>query len=194
MSLQNLTLNISLNIKIGEDGNATVSLTSDDYKTVTPAQPVIKGSTPKRKTADVQPTPRPADVQPTPKPATIVTPEEQESVQETLTKAMEMADTVAPVTAPTAPVPPPAPVPPIMNTPTQAEIDAAHEAQKNWTPRPPESDIVTPAAPPPLGATQPAQPYMPTPMSPPPVAPVDGAQATRDENIRVTAAAIFGQG
>nr|DAR25244.1 MAG TPA: hypothetical protein [Caudoviricetes sp.] len=117
---------------------------------------------------------------------------------------MEMADTVAPVTAPVPPPAPTAPVPPIMNTPTQAEIDAAHEAQKNWTPRPPESDTVTPAAPPvpppvntvapPLGATQPAQPYMPTPMAPPPVAPVDGAQATRDENIRVTAAAIFGQG
>ena len=243
MSLQNLTLNISLNISIGEDGKAMVSVSSDDYKPATPVQPVIKTPATKKKSADVQPTVAP-------KQATIVTPEQQESVQETLTKAMKTTETVAPVTAPapaptapvpppapaptapvpppapaptpTTPPPPPAPVPPIMNTPTQAEIDAAHEAQKTWTPRPPEADVVTPTAPVPppapaptapvpppppaptapvpppasqtVGSTPPPPPpYMPTPMAPPPVAPATGAQATRDENIKATAAAIFGQ-
>jgi hypothetical protein len=80
--------------------------------------------------------------------------------------------------------PPPPPPPPPVKTPTAEELQQAYEAQKNWTPRPPEPE-------PTLAEVN---GYMPQPMAtqPPPSVSADEAAVTRDSNIRATAAALFG--
>ena len=214
MSLQTLTLNLSLNIHIGADGTATVSLNTDNNRPIMPAQPIVEAPKQQKRSAPV------AEPKPELKPATIVTQEQEQSVQVTATKAFDEA--VAPVVtppppppppvqpAPTAPVaqpavtppppppppvaqvaqaqpavtPPPPPPPPVGKTPSSEELQQAYEAQKAWTPRPPEPE-------PTLAEVN---GYMPQPMAtrPPPSPAADEASVTRDSNIRATAAALFG--
>lgn len=216
MSLQTLTLNLSLNVHIGADGAATVSLNTDNNRPITPAQPIVEAPKQQKRSAPV------AESKPELKPATIVTQEQEQSVQVTATKAFDEAaapavtppppppppvqPTPAPVAqpavtpppppppvqpAPTAPVTqaqpavtPPPPPPPVGKTPSSEELQQAYEAQKAWTPRPPEPE-------PTLAEVN---GYMPQPMAtqPPPSPAVDDAAVTRDSNIRATAAALFG--
>ena len=195
MSLQTLTLNLSLNVHIGADGTATVSLNTDDNRPIMPAQPIVEAPKQQKRSAPV------AEPKPELKPATIVTQEQEQSVQVTATKAFDEA--AAPVVTPPPPPPPPPPVaqvaqvaqtqpvvtpppppPPPVRTPTPEELQQAYEAQKAWTPRPPEPE-------PTLAEVN---GYMPQPMAtqPPPSPAVDEASVTRDSNIRATAAALFG--
>ena len=195
MSLQTLTLNLSLNVHIGADGMATVSLNSDNNRPITPAQSIVEAPKQQKRSAPV------AEPKPELKPATIVTQEQEQSVQVTATKAFDEAAAPAvtpppppppPVQpAPTAPVAqpavtPPPPPPPVGKTPSSEELQRAYEAQKAWTPRPPEPE-------PTLAEVN---GYMPQPMAtqppPPPSPAVDEASVTRDSNIRATAAALFG--
>ena len=198
MSLQTLTLNLSLNVHIGADGTATVSLNTDDNRPIMPAQPIVEAPKQQKRSAPV------AEPKPELKPATIVTQEQEQSVQVTATKAFDDAASTAPAVtppppppppvqpAPTAPVtqaqpavtPPPPPPPPVGKTPSSEELQQAYEAQKAWTPRPPEPE-------PTLAEVN---GYMPQPMAtqPPPSPAVDEAAVTRDSNIRATAAALFG--
>ena len=203
-----------MNVHIGADGTATVSLNTDDNRPIMPAQPIVEAPKQQKRSAPV------AEPKPELKPATIVTQEQEQSVQVTATKAFDEA--AAPVVtppppppppvqpAPTAPVaqpavtpppPPPPPVqpapvaqaqpavtppppPPVGKTPSSEELQQAYEAQKAWTPRPPEPE-------PTLAEVN---GYMPQPMAtqPPPSPAVDEAAVTRDSNIRATAAALFG--
>ena len=198
MSLQTLTLNLSLNVHIGADGTATVSLNTDNNRPIMPAQPIVEAPKQQKRSAPV------AEPKPELKPATIVTQEQEQSVQVTATKAFDDAASTAPAVtppppppppvqpAPTAPVtqaqpavtPPPPPPPPVGKTPSSEELQQAYEAQKAWTPRPPEPE-------PTLAEVN---GYMPQPMAtqPPPSPAVDEASVTRDSNIRATAAALFG--
>ena len=268
MSLQNLTLNISLNIHIGEDGKASVTVNTadadtprrapptaynNDAKDVQPvrqepaqelptarvqkpctrtkavAQEEKKGSTPEadqpavQKVAkEVTPPPPPPPPAPQTEPVTADT---EAVMQDVAAKAFAASAPQAKepagvgVTPPPPPPPvntgvtPPPPPPPVnagvtpppppppaghtgatpppppppppgalhMNKPTQAEIDAAHEAQKHWTPRPPNADVVAPVN------------YMPKPMAQPaPVTDPDDATATRENNITAVAQSLFG--
>lgn len=173
MSLQTLTLNLSLNVHIGADGTATVSLNTDNNRPITPAQPIVEAPKQQKRSAPV------AEPKPELKPATIVTQEQEQSVQVTATKAFDDAASTAP-----AVTPPPPPPPPVGKTPSSEELQQAYEAQKAWTPRPPEPE-------PTLAEVN---GYMPQPMAtqPPPSPAVDEASVTRDSNIRATAAALFG--
>ena len=215
MSLQTLTLNLSLNVHIGADGTATVSLNTDNTRPIMPAQPIVEAPKQQKRSAPV------AEPKPELKPATIVTQEQEQSVQVTATKAFDEA--AAPVVTP-----PPPPPPPVQPAPT------APVAQPAVTPPPPPpppvaqvaqvaqtQPAVTPPPPPPVGKTpsseelqqayeaqkawtpRPPEPeptlaevngYMPQPMAtqPPPSPAVDEASVTRDSNIRATAAALFG--
>lgn len=193
MSLQTLTLNLSLNVHIGADGTATVSLNTDNNRPIMPAQPIVETPKPQKRSAPV------AEPKPELKPATIVTQEQEQSVQETVIKAFDevASKTVTPPPppppppAPTAPVaqaqpavtPPPPPPPPV-KAPSAEALQQAYEAQKNWTPRPAEPE--------PTFAE--VNGYMPQPMAtqPPPATSADEASVTRDSNIRATAAALFG--
>lgn len=268
MSLQNLTLNISLNIHIGEDGKASVTVNTADADTPYRAPPTAynndaedvqpvsrgpahelpparaqrpctrtkavaqeekKGSTPEadqpavQKVAkEVTPPPPPPPPAPQPEPVTADT---EAVMQDVAAKAFAASAPQAkePASAGVTPPPPPPPVntgvtpppppPPVnagvtpppppppaghtsatpppppppppgalhMNKPTQAEIDAAHEAQKDWTPRPPNADVVAPVD------------YMPKPMAQPaPAANPDDASATRENNITAVAQSLFG--
>lgn len=242
MSLQNLTLNISLNIHIGEDGKASVTVNTADAGTPHRAPPTAynndaedvqpvsrepaqelpparaqrpcrtkavaqeekKGSTPEadqpaaQKVAkEVTPPPPPPPPPPAPQPEP-VTADTEAVMQDVAAKAFAASapqakeSASAGVTPPPPPpaghtgaTPPPPPPPPPgalhMNKPTQAEIDAAHEAQKDWTPRPPNADVVAPVD------------YMPKPMAQPaPVANPDDATATRENNITAVAQSLFG--
>ena len=183
-----------MNVHIGADGTATVSLNTDNNRPIMPAQPIVEAPKQQKRSAPV------AEPKPELKPATIVTQEQEQSVQVTATKAFDEA--AAPVVtppppppppvqpAPTAPVaqpavtPPPPPPPPVGKTPSSEELQQAYEAQKAWTPRPPEPE-------PTLAEVN---GYMPQPMAtqPPPSPAVDEASVTRDSNIRATAAALFG--
>ena len=203
MSLQTLTLNLSFNVHIGADGTATVSLNTDNNKPAVPAQAVVSAPVTHQITkAKTKPEPKPEPV-----PATIATEAQEQSVQQTVTKAFDDAVATTPVAtapvvtppppppppvqpAPTATVaqqavtPPPPPPPPVGKNPSSEELQAAYEAQKSWTPRPAEPE--------PTFAE--VNGYMPQPMAtqPPPAASADEASVTRDSNIRATAAALFG--
>ena len=197
---------------IGADGTATVSLNTDNNRPIMPAQSIVETPKQQKRSAPV------AEPKPGLKPATIVTQEQEQSVQETVIKVFDevASKTVTPPPppppppAPTAtiapvvqaqpavtppPPPPPAPTapvtqaqpavtPPPVRTPTPEELQQAYEAQKSWTPRPPEPE-------PTLAEVN---GYMPQPMAtqPPPSPAVDEAAVTRDSNIRATAAALFG--
>ena len=208
MSLQTLTLNLSLNVHIGTDGTATVSLNTDNNRPIMPAQSIVEAPKQQRSSAPV------TEHKPELKPATIVTQEQEQSVQETVARAF--GEATAPAVTPPPPPPPvqPAPVtqaqpavtppppvqhapvtqaqpavtppppPPPVRTPTPEELQQAYEAQKSWTPRPPEPE-------PTLAEVN---GYMPQPMAtqPPPSLAADEAAVTRDSNIRATAAALFG--
>ena len=169
MSLQTLTLNLSLNVHIGTDGTATVSLNTDNNRPIMSAQSIVEAPKQQRSSAPV------TEHKPELKPATIVTQEQEQSVQETVARAFGEA---------TAPAVTPPPPPPPVRTPTPEELQQAYEAQKSWTPRPSEPE-------PTLAEVN---GYMPQPMAtqPPPSPTVDEAAVTRDSNIRATAAALFG--
>ena len=216
MSLQTLTLNLSLNVHIGADGTATVSLNTDNNRPIMPAQPIVEAPKQQKRSAPV------AEPKPELKPATIVTQEQEQSVQVTATKAFDDAASTAPAVTP----PPPPPV---------AQVAQVAQTQPAVTPPPPPPPPVQPAPvtqaqpavtpppppPPPVGKTpsseelqqayeaqkawtpRPPEPeptlaevngYMPQPMAtqPPPSPAVDEASVTRDSNIRATAAALFG--
>ena len=189
MSLQTLTLNLSLNVHIGTDGTATVSLNTDNNRPIMPAQSIVEAPKQQRSSAPV------TEHKPELKPATIVTQEQEQSVQETVARAF--GEATAPAVTPPPPPPvqhapvtqaqpavtPPPPPPPV-RTPTPEELQQAYEAQKSWTPRPPEPE-------PTLAEVN---GYMPQPMAtqPPPSPAADEAAVTRDSNIRATAAALFG--
>lgn len=201
---------------IGADGTATVSLNTDNNRPIMPAQPIVEAPKQQKRSAPV------AEPKPELKPATIVTQEQEQSVQVTATKAFDEA--AAPVVTP-----PPPPPPPVQPTPT------APVAQPAVTPPPPPPPVAQvaqvaqtqpavtppPPPPPPVGKTpsseelqqayeaqkawtpRPPEPeptlaevngYMPQPMAtqPPPSPAVDEASVTRDSNIRATAAALFG--
>ena len=190
MSLQTLTLNLSLNVHIGTDGTATVSLNTDNNRPIMPAQSIVEAPKQQRSSAPV------TEHKPELKPATIVTQEQEQSVQETVARAF--GEATAPAVTPPPPPPPvqhapvtqaqpavtPPPPPPPVRTPTPEELQQAYEAQKSWTPRPPEPE-------PTLAEVN---GYMPQPMAtqPPPSPAADEAAITRDSNIRATAAALFG--
>ena len=188
MSLQTLTLNLSLNVHIGTDGTATVSLNTDNNRPIMSAQSIVEAPKQQRSSAPV------TEHKPELKPATIVTQEQEQSVQETVARAFGEATAPAvtpppppvqhaPVTQAQPAVTPPPPPPPV-RTPTPEELQQAYEAQKSWTPRPSEPE-------PTLAEVN---GYMPQPMAtqPPPSPTVDEAAVTRDSNIRATAAALFG--
>lgn len=151
MSLQTLTLNLSLNVHIGADGTATVSLNTDNNRPIMPAQPIVEAPKQQKRSAPV------AEPKPELKPATIVTQEQEQSVQVTATKAFDEA--AAPVVTP-----PPPPPPPVQPAPT------APVAQPAVTPPPPPPPPVAQVA-----QTQPA--VTPPPPPPPPVQPAPVAQA-----------------
>ena len=185
MSLQTLTLNLSLNVHIGTDGTATVSLNTDNNRPIMPAQSIVEAPKQQRSSAPV------TEHKPELKPATIVTQEQEQSVQETVARAF--GEATAPAVTPPPPLVQHAPVtqaqpavtpPPPVRTPTPEELQQAYEAQKSWTPRPPEPE-------PTLAEVN---GYMPQPMAtqPPPSPAADEAAVTRDSNIRATAAALFG--
>ena len=142
---------------IGADGTATVSLNTDNNRPIMPAQPIVEAPKQQKRSAPV------AEPKPELKPATIVTQEQEQSVQVTATKAFDEA--AAPVVTP-----PPPPPPPVQPAPT------APVAQPAVTPPPPP-----PPPPPPVAQvaqvaqTQPA--VTPPPPPPPPVQPAPVAQA-----------------
>ena len=152
MSLQTLTLNLSLNVHIGADGTATVSLNTDNNRPIMPAQPIVEAPKQQKRSAPV------AEPKPELKPATIVTQEQEQSVQVTATKAFDEA--AAPVVTP-----PPPPPPPVQPAPT------APVAQPAVTP-PPPPPVAQVAQ---VAQTQPA--VTPPPPPPPPVQPAPVAQA-----------------
>ena len=159
MSLQTLTLNLSLNVHIGADGTATVSLNTDDNRPIMPAQPIVEAPKQQKRSAPV------AEPKPELKPATIVTQEQEQSVQVTATKAFDEA--AAPVVTP-----PPPPPPPVQPAPT------APVAQPAVTPPPPPPPPVAQVAQ--VAQTQPAvtpPPPPPPPVQPAPTAPVTQAQS-----------------
>ena len=217
MSLQTLTLNLSLNVHIGADGTATVSLNTDDNRPIMPAQPIVEAPKQQKRSAPV------AEPKPELKPATIVTQEQEQSVQVTATKAFDEA--AAPVVTPPPPpppvaqvaqvaqtqpavTPPPPPPPPVQPAPTASVT----QAQPAVTPPPPPPPVGktpsseelqqayeaqkawTPRPPEPEPTLAEVNGYMPQPMAtqPPPSPAVDEASVTRDSNIRATAAALFG--
>ena len=153
MSLQTLTLNLSLNVHIGADGTATVSLNTDNNRPIMPAQPIVEAPKQQKRSAPV------AETKPELKPATIVTQEQEQSVQVTATKAFDEA--AAPVVTP-----PPPPPPPVQPTPT------APVAQPAVTPPPPPPPVAQVAQ---VAQTQPA--VTPPPPPPPPVQPAPVTQA-----------------
>lgn len=171
MSLQTLTLNLSLNVHIGADGMATVSLNTDNNRPIMPAQSIVE--TPKQQKRSA-----PA-VEPKPelKPATIVTQEQEQSVQVTATKAFDEA--AAPAVTPPPPPPPPvqptpAPVaqqavtpPPPPPPPPVAQVAQVAQTQPAVTPPPPPPPPVQPAPTAPVTQAQPA--VTPPPPPPPPV-------------------------
>ena len=159
MSLQTLTLNLSLNVHIGTDGTATVSLNTDNNRPIMPAQPIVEAPKQQKRSAPV------AEPKPELKPATIVTQEQEQSVQVTATKAFDEA--AAPVVTP--PPPPPPPPPPVQPAPT------APVAQPAVTPPPPPPPVAQVAQ---VAQTQPAvTPPPPPPPPPPPVQPAPVTQA-----------------
>ena len=163
MSLQTLTLNLSLNVHIGTDGTATVSLNTDNNRPIMPAQSIVEAPKQQKRSAPVAEPPKPEL-----KPATIVTQEQEQSVQETVIRAFdEVASKVV--------TPPPPPPPPAMAVSTAQFA----QMQQAVTPPPPVAQIVqtqsavTPPPPPPVQpapVTQ-AQPAV-TPPPPPPPPPV----------------------
>lgn len=168
MSLQTLTLNLSLNVHIGADGTATVSLNTDNNRPIMPAQPIVEAPKQQKRSAPV------AEPKPELKPATIVTQEQEQSVQVTATKAFDEA--AAPVVtppppppppvqpAPTAPVAQPAVTPPPPPPPPVAQVAQVAQTQPAVTPPPPPPPPVQPA---PVAQAQPA--VTPPPPPPPPV-------------------------
>lgn len=168
MSLQTLTLNLSLNVHIGADGTATVSLNTDNNRPIMPAQSIVEAPKQQKRSAPV------AEPKPELKPATIVTQEQEQSVQVTATKAFDEA--AAPVVTPPPPPPPPvqpAPVtqaqpavtPPPPPPPPVAQVAQVAQTQPVVTPPPPPPPPVQPA---PVVQAQPAV----TPPPPPPPPPV----------------------
>lgn len=170
MSLQTLTLNLSLNVHIGADGTATVSLNTDNNRPIMPAQPIVEAPKQQKRSAPA--------VEPKPelKPATIVTQEQEQSVQVTATKAFDEA--AAPVVTPPPPPPPPvqptpAPVaqpavtPPPPPPPPVAQVAQVAQTQPAVTPPPPPPPPVQPAPTAPVTQAQPA--VTPPPPPPPPV-------------------------
>ena len=169
MSLQTLTLNLSFNVHIGADGTATVSLNTDNNRPITPAQPIVEAPKQQKRSAPV------AEPKPELKPATIVTQEQEQSVQVTATKAFDEA--AAPVVtppppppppvqpAPTAPVAQPAVTPPPPPPPPVAQVAQVAQTQPAVTPPPPPPPPVQPA--PTAPVAQPA--VTPPPPPPPPV-------------------------
>ena len=172
MSLQTLTLNLSLNVHIGADGTATVSLNTDNNRPIMPAQPIVEAPKQQKRSAPV------AEPKPELKPATIVTQEQEQSVQVTATKAFDEA--AAPVVtppppppppvqpAPTAPVAQPAVTPPPPPPPPVAQVAQVAQTQPAVTPPPPPPPPVQPATTAPVAQAQPAV----TPPPPPPPPPV----------------------
>jgi len=166
MSLQTLTLNLSLNVHIGADGTATVSLNTDNNRPIMPAQPIVEAPKQQKRSAPV------AEPKPELKPATIVTQEQEQSVQVTATKAFDEA--AAPVVTPPPPPPPlvqPAPVvqaqpavTPPPPPPPVAQVAQVAQTQPAVTPPPPPPPPVQPA---PVTQAQPA--VTPPPPPPPPV-------------------------
>lgn len=171
MSLQTLTLNLSLNVHIGADGTATVSLNTDNNRPIMPAQPIVEAPKQQKRSAPV------AEPKPELKPATIVTQEQEQSVQVTATKAFDEA--AAPVVtppppppppvqpAPTAPVAQPAVTPPPPPPPPVAQVAQVAQTQPAVTPPPPPPPPVQPAPTAPVTQAQPA--VTPPPPPPPPV-------------------------
>ena len=173
MSLQTLTLNLSLNVHIGTDGTATVSLNTDNNRPITPAQAIVETPKQQKRSAQV------AETKPELKPATIVTQEQEQSVQETVIRAFDEV-------ASKAVTPPPPPPPPAMAVSTAQFA----QIQQAVTPPPPvqpapvtqAQPAVTPPPPPPppaptapVAQTQPA--VTPPPPPPPPVQPAPVTQA-----------------
>lgn len=169
MSLQTLTLNLSLNVHIGADGTATVSLNTDNNRPIMPAQPIVEAPKQQKRSAPV------AEPKPELKPATIVTQEQEQSVQVTATKAFDEA--AAPVVtppppppppvqpAPTAPVAQPAVTPPPPPPPPVAQVAQVAQTQPAVTPPPPPPPPVQPA---PTASVAQAQPAVTPPPPPPP--------------------------
>ena len=205
-----------MNVHIGADGTATVSLNTDNNRPIMPAQPIVEAPKQQKRSAPV------AEPKPELKPATIVTQEQEQSVQVTATKAFDEA--AAPVVtppppppppvqpAPTAPVAQPAVTPPPPPPPPVAQVAQVAQTQPAVTPPPPPPPPVrtptpeelqqayeaqkawTPRPPEPEPTLAEVNGYMPQPMAtqPPPSHAVDEASVTRDSNIRATAAALFG--
>ena len=149
MSLQTLTLNLSLNVHIGTDGTATVSLNTDNNRPIMPAQSIVEAPKQQRGSTPV------AEPKPELKPATIVTQEQAQSVQETVIRAFdEVASKVV--------TPPPPPPPPAMAVSTAQFA----QMQQAVTPPPPVAQVAQ---------TQPA--VTPPPPPPPPVQPAPVTQA-----------------
>lgn len=173
MSLQTLTLNLSLNVHIGADGTATMSLNTDDNRPIMPAQPIVEAPKQQKRSAPV------AEPKPELKPATIVTQEQEQSVQVTATKAFDDAASTAPAVtppppppppvqpAPTAPVAQPAVTPPPPPPPPVAQVAQVAQTQPAVTPPPPPPPPVQPAPTAPVTQAQPA--VTPPPPPPPPV-------------------------
>ena len=131
---------------IGADGTATVSLNTDNNRPIMPAQPIVEAPKQQKRSAPV------AEPKPELKPATIVTQEQEQSVQVTATKAFDEA--AAPVVTP--PPPPPPPV---------AQVAQVAQTQPAVTPPPPPPPPVAQVAQ--VAQTQPA--VTPPPPPPPPV-------------------------
>ena len=153
---------------IGADGTATVSLNTDNNRPIMPAQSIVEAPKQQKRSAPV------AEPKPELKPATIVTQEQEQSVQVTATKAFDEA--AAPVVTPPPPPPPPvqpAPVtqaqpavtPPPPPPPPVAQVAQVAQTQPVVTPPPPPPPPVQPA---PVVQAQPAV----TPPPPPPPPPV----------------------
>lgn len=172
MSLQTLTINLSLNVHIGADGTATVSLNTDNNRPIMPAQPIVEAPKQQKRPAPV------AEPKPELKPATIVTQEQEQSVQVTATKAFDDVASTAPAVTPPPPPPPPvqpapAPVaqpavtPPPPPPPPVAQVAQVAQTQPAVTPPPPPPPPVQPAPTAPVTQAQPA--VTPPPPPPPPV-------------------------
>ena len=156
---------------IGADGTATVSLNTDNNRPIMPAQPIVEAPKQQKRSAPV------AEPKPELKPATIVTQEQEQSVQVTATKAFDEA--AAPVVtppppppppvqpAPTAPVAQPAVTPPPPPPPPVAQVAQVAQTQPAVTPPPPPPPPVQPAPTAPVTQAQPA--VTPPPPPPPPV-------------------------
>ena len=163
-----------MNVHIGADGTATVSLNTDDNRPIMPAQPIVEAPKQQKRSAPV------AEPKPELKPATIVTQEQEQSVQVTATKAFDEA--AAPVVTPPPPPPPlvqPAPVvqaqpavTPPPPPPPVAQVAQVAQTQPAVTPPPPPPPVAQVAQ---VAQTQPA--VTPPPPPPPPVQPAPVTQA-----------------